>query len=485
MMKEKFTFLKLVIFLLLISSISLKAQNIIWERTFDTGGDDHAWDVCTDFSGNVIVTGHSCGKWLTIKYNPDGDTLWTRTFNIGSSAANGVATDSSGNVIVVGEIHTDSTGNDFCTVKYDPDGNILWIRTFGNNDNEIEEAHSVVVDSKGNIIVTGFTFFISSGYSYDYNTIKYDPDGNVIWVRTYDGGWNDFAEAVAVDDSDNVIVTGYSDSNINWDWCTVKYSPEGDTLWIRRYDVARDDRARGVSADRSGNVVVVGALGESHNRPASVVKYNSMGDTLWTKKFPMEEITSFIDVATDVDDNILLAGWYYIFFDGKLRGDFYTAKCDSDGDTLWTDIYDGGVLDNMYGITSDNDGNVLVTGSKGEGIPGYIRFDYLTIKYSSSANGIENELDFSTFTIKYTLHQNYPNPFNAATMIEYELPIRDYVCLKIYDVLGREVTTLIDEVQDSGYQSVKFDGSHLSSGIYFYQLITPTFTDTKKLLIIK
>lgn len=273
MMKEKFTFLKLVIFLLLISPISLKSQNIIWERTFDTGQRDNAYGIATDKERNVIVTGFTYGgvnnyeDWLTIKYNLDGDTLWARIFDASSyDRAYCVTTDFIGNVIVTGITSTDSTCYDFCTVKYDPDGNIMWIRTFSNDDDNIEETHSAAVDSKGNIIVTGFTFFISSGYSYDYQTIKYDPDGNVIWVRTYDGGWNDSAEAVAVDDSDNVIVTGYSDSNINWDWLTIKYSPEGDTLWIRCYDVGIDDWAHGVTIDQAGNVIVVGALGHSPNR---------------------------------------------------------------------------------------------------------------------------------------------------------------------------------------------------------------------------
>ena len=482
----------LIITLLLIIIVPLKAQNIIWERTFDMEKSSSAYGVATDKAGNVVVTGlirddNGRADWLTLKYNSDGDILWTRVFDANSwdRGAYDVATDFMCNVIVTGKIHTDSTGYDFCTVKYDQDGNILWVRTFSNSDTELEEAHSVAVDSKGNIIVTGFTFSALSGYSYDYLTIKYDPDGNIIWVRTYDGGWNDFAEAVAVDDLDNVIVTGYSDANINWDWCTVKYNPEGDTVWIRRYDVGKDDRAQGVTADGSGSIIVVGVLGESHNSYASVVKYSLEGDTIWIKKFTVEEITSFIDVATDADGNILLAGWYYTFSDGKLQGDFYTAKCDSDCNLIWTDIYNGGVLDEISGIASDNRGNVVVTGSKGEGTPGYMTFDCVTIKYSGTATSIKDGSNPGGFPSGYILHQNYPNPFNGLTKIEYELPARGYVCLKVYDVLGREIVTLADGIEDAGLRSVEFDGTNMPGGVYFYKLMTPAFTDIKKLLILK
>ena len=156
--------------------------------------------------------------------------------------------------------------------------------------------------------------------------------------------------------------------------------------------------------------------------------------------------------------------------------DCATAKCNPDGDTLWTQT-----SNQLQSITSDSTGNVIVSGRKRYGTQKV----FLTIKYSGTETGVENELDFNTFPSKYVLHQNYPNPFNAETRIEYELPARSYICLKIYDVIGRKIATLVDRVQDAGYQSVKFNGANLPSGLYFYRLATPTFTDMKKLIILK
>lgn len=85
----------------------------------------------------------------------------------------------------------------------------------------------------------------------------------------------------------------------------------------------------------------------------------------------------------------------------------------------------------------------------------------------------------------YYLGQNYPNPFNPATIINYTLPGYGLVIIKVYNVLGKEITTLVNEEKAAGNYSVKFDGSSLSSGIYFYKMQTNHFTATKKFIIVK
>ncbi len=84
---------------------------------------------------------------------------------------------------------------------------------------------------------------------------------------------------------------------------------------------------------------------------------------------------------------------------------------------------------------------------------------------------------------EYVLGQNYPNPFNPTTVINYQLPENGYVTLKIYDVLGKEVVTLVNEHKEAGYYEASFDATHLSSGVYFYKLTSGSYTSVNKMLL--
>jgi len=95
-------------------------------------------------------------------------------------------------------------------------------------------------------------------------------------------------------------------------------------------------------------------------------------------------------------------------------------------------------------------------------------------------------VEVTSLPTKYSLGQNYPNPFNPSTTISYQLPVAaGHVSLKVYDVLGREVATLVNEQKAPGNYEVKFDGSKLASGVYIYRIEAGKFSDTKKLLLIK
>jgi hypothetical protein len=85
----------------------------------------------------------------------------------------------------------------------------------------------------------------------------------------------------------------------------------------------------------------------------------------------------------------------------------------------------------------------------------------------------------------YTLFQNYPNPFNPSTVIRYDLPANTWVTLKIYDVLGRELITVVNERQNAGGHSVTFHANILPSGVYCYRLQAGLSTETKKLVLMR
>jgi hypothetical protein len=98
-----------------------------------------------------------------------------------------------------------------------------------------------------------------------------------------------------------------------------------------------------------------------------------------------------------------------------------------------------------------------------------------------SGTGIDNEISLS----EYSLSQNYPNPFNPVTTIEFSIPKQEFVSLKVYNILGEEISTLVNSSMQTGKYSVYFDGSKLPSGMYFYKLTAGNYSSVKKMMLIK
>ena len=85
----------------------------------------------------------------------------------------------------------------------------------------------------------------------------------------------------------------------------------------------------------------------------------------------------------------------------------------------------------------------------------------------------------------FSLHQNFPNPFNPSTVIKYDLPKEGFVKIKIYDLTGREIRSLVNEFKQAGSYSTVFNGANLSSGVYFYKLETENFRQIKRMVLLK
>ena len=111
---------------------------------------------------------------------------------------------------------------------------------------------------------------------------------------------------------------------------------------------------------------------------------------------------------------------------------------------------------------------------------GFSIYDSLVIK-----NLVSNVAETDFIPSEYQLSQNYPNPFNPVTNIEFSIPTKSYVSLKIYNILGEEVKTLVSGVRNAGKYIMKFDASNLASGVYIYRIKSGTFSHSKKLILLK
>jgi uncharacterized delta-60 repeat protein len=399
-----------------------------WVRRYNGPGNsiDEANAIAVDGSGNVYVTGYSYSgsvtdsDYATIKYYPNGDTAWVRRYNglgNGTDRAHAIAVDSSGNVYVTGESYGGSgTAGDYATIKYYPNGDTAWVRRYNASGNSGDGAFAIAVDCSGNVYVTGLSG--GSGTTYDYATIKYYPTGDTAWVRRYNGPGNstDQANAIAVDGSGNVYVTGFSaGSGTTYDYATLKYHPTGDTAWVRRYNGPGNfiDHGNAIAVANSGNVYVTGtSYGSGTDYDYATLMYDPAGNQLWVQRYngPANSEDRAFAIALDGSGNVYVTGWSVGYGIGY---DYATIKYYPTGDTAWLRRYNGpgNSADEANAIAVDGSGNVYVTGtSLGSGAS----YDYATLKYfqfwCGDANG-DNKVTVSdvVYMINY-LFKGGPPP---------------------------------------------------------------------------
>jgi len=371
-----------------------------WVRRHNGPGNywDEARAIAVDGSGNVYVTGQSESDYATLKYDPAGNQLWVQRYNGPESdydEASAIAVDGSGNVYVTGYSWGSGTSLDYATIKYDPSGNQLWEKRYNGPGNYDDNARAIAVDGSGNVYVTGQSYGSWISSSSDYATLKYDLDGNQLWEKRYNGLANDYDEtyAIAVDGSGNVYVTGYSGgSGTSLDYATIKYDPAGNQLWEKRYNGPGNsaDWAYAIAVDGSGNVYVTGySYGSGTSLDYATIKYDPAGNQLWEKRYngPGNSDDWTYAIAVDGSGNVYVTG--YSWGSGTSL-DYATIKYDPSGNQLWEKRYNGpgNYDDNARAIAVDGSGNVYVTG---QSYGGGTSTDYATIKYVQFLRGDANK----------------------------------------------------------------------------------------------
>jgi len=313
-------------------------------------------------------------------YAADGDMLVGTTYDsTRDDLAWTVATDSFNNAIVTGYI-TNSSGNfDYYTIKYDPNGNVIWAKPYDGGSDDY--GYSVATDSNNNVIVTGMTTYSGNG---DWYTIKYDPNGNVIWANRYNHGYGvDIAYAVTTDSNNNIIVTGtvYTAAG-NLDYYTIKYGPSGNLIWGKSYDSTYGhDYGRGVTTDLQNNIIVTGYGNSTVNTDYYTIKYDSNGNFLWVKRYDGGYGNDYgRGVVSDSSNNIIVTGY---ILNNASNYDYYIIKYDANGNLVWAKTYDSTRDDYSFGIARDSYNNIIVTGQVRNASGNH---DYYTIKYDANGN---------------------------------------------------------------------------------------------------
>jgi len=249
---------------------------------------------------------------------------------------------------------------------------------------------------------------------------------------------------------------------------------DGGNLWTKLSSFPAFDVLT-IDYDKTNNILYVGATDNYDFNSDGGLYKSEDGGTTWTKIF---NHTRVVDVEIDPGNPDMLYAasqpWYEVWLPNINPGVYKS----SDAGSTWSNIT-GNLSHTFIDFIKLNPNNTsqLFAGTGGGGL--------------WARNLVTGINEANTFLpTRFELNQNYPNPFNPSTTISYSIPSVETgyvpsVQLKIYDVLGREIVTLVDEKQKPGYYNIRFDASSLSSGIYLYRIISGDFIQTKKMLLLK
>jgi uncharacterized delta-60 repeat protein len=447
--------------------------------------------IAVDASGNVYVTGVSAGTtsfsdYATVKYNSAGQQQWVARYNgpsNGTDEAFSVAVDGSGNVYVTGQ-SLSGTNYDFATIKYNSAGVQQWASRYNGPQSSIDNAAVVRVDGSGNVFVTGGS--TGSGSGLDFATVKYNSAGAEQWAIRYNGTNNadDIPSDMFVDASGNIFVTGGSSgSTSSNDYVTIKYNSAGQEQWNARYNGTGNDNdvSFGLAVSTAGNVYVTGSsIGQGSATDYATVMYNSSGAQQWASRYngPNNTSDDASSIALDLSGNAFVTG---ASNSGGTNLDYLTLKYNPAGVQMWEQRYNGPAngVDAALSVCVDGSGNIYVTGnSQGSGSSS----DYATLKYSvlTAIEPVSSEIPAT-----YILYDNFPNPFNPNTNIRFAIPVAGFVKLSLFDMLGREVETLVNGNLTAGTYNTAWNASNHSSGVYFYKIQAGNFSEIKKMILVK
>lgn len=444
----------IILALVFLFPVNIKAQSITWEKLYGyPHSDEGTYDVCPSGDGNFFVVGNSGNNFLNgriyvLKLNQYGDTLWTRKYNAGHYAFAAVST------IDCGCVMTGQGIDSLYTLKIDCYGNIVWYKSypFGAICFDIQKV------SKGGYILCGYNLF--NGFF-----MRIDSLGSTIWVREF-LSTNQIGLGSCIETIDNGFLTGgYIRDPDTLKVVLIKVNDSGETVWENQYKILGRQAVLTSVIELNDHYIIFGSTGFN----TYISKINFLGIQEYSYLFPNEYRETLYDAKLINSNKFVLTSGYY---PQKSDSSYVINRiCDSIGNIYYSKNITSPGFVSLASILPLQFGDILFVGTN-KPIPGS-NDDYAYILRSDSTLYSKplkvNQLS-NSIPDKIRLYQNYPNPFNPETKIKFDIDRSGFVKLRIFDITGKYIQTLVNENLSSGSYSVIFRNSNLSSGVFFSQL---------------
>lgn len=476
---KKITFLLILVFMILGNILySQSPPTPVWTKVFNPGGYNCYFRGLDINQNKLLVNGYASSgtsnSWTMRFNNINGNIEWEKNDSILSATPSyfqQVVLNNKNKVVSM--IETVNNGPKYLIFRDQTSGNLL---------DSTQVSYSMMITNYGDSII-GLTGGNGS------NAYIFDEHGNQKRTFSVIGQGETIYSRIPKICSDTLWVFGTCYNNGNKGFVQKMIITNGQILW--RVNFPEIARVAG-DIDYLGNSYVGFTVMDVGNTlKFQIVKLNSAGDTIWNK-FNVPYSSENANKENWINDLSVNTLRNQVVLGAEIDKDSLSHTADKigyihirnlNGDSLKSFKiieFPNAKLNQVNCVEFDSNGFLYVLGRS------YFQTDTTQAwlkKYDIITN-IQNN-GGKNLPEKYSLSQNYPNPFNPVTVIKFQVPTSKLVTLKVYDVLGKEVATLVNEKLSTGSYEIDWNASGYPSGVYFYKLSAGDFVDVKKMILVK
>ena len=452
----------------------LNSQSITWQRLYGGTLSEYGRDGIQTLDGGYIIVAKRQGLdagTLLLKLDIFGNEEWSRIVDNTSTGVSIQQTKDSGFVIA-------GSNNSIATLlKTDKLGFLMWRKTYSIGNQSSRFSKVKLLSNNDLILCGGISLPIKAYY------VKTDSGGNVIWEKTFLSSTSfTIAYDITYSNDDYLYTTGVTSINSFAKTLIGKMDLNGNFIWFRNYGSEGKGDAQsgsGILFHTNNILFICGQKDIFYDRRGHFTKIDSSGNVLFQNDY--NSSSDFISMTRSSNKYVLCGS------NGSINKINVVAVNDQ-GIQIFNKFYSFNTVDELtyaYSLNSTLDNGFFITGSTTY-LGSKFDLNIIAVKADSLGNTLVSISNSnSDYQKDFTLNQNYPNPFNPKTIISYKLNNTNFVSLKVFNILGNEVETLIHEKQKSGIYSVEWNALNFPSGIYFYKLTLNNYIDTKRMVLIK